>query len=133
MSLFENEEIQLAPYQKVEQMRKHYLGHLHDVVMVDAEMMTAERLGGADYDGDMIKTIADPIVNDCVKRNYLFGDFNNSSNFPLLVFSPYGIPFLPASDRSAMPPLTAVLSLTTKIPLRRNANAAAKKQRCWQF
>ena len=65
-------------------MRKHYLGHLHDVVMVDAGMLAAERLGGADYDGDMIKTIADPIVNECVKRNYEFGSMDNSNNLPLL-------------------------------------------------
>ena len=38
-------------------MRKYYLGHLTDVVMVDANMLAAERLGGADYDGDMIKTM----------------------------------------------------------------------------
>ena len=65
-----NEEIQLSCYTKVEQMRKHYLGHLTDVVMVDSHTLAAERLGGADFDGDMIKTIADPILNACVKRNY---------------------------------------------------------------
>lgn len=65
-----NEEIQLSCYAKVEQMRKHYLGHLTDVVMVDSHTLAAERLGGADFDGDMIKTIADPILNACVKRNY---------------------------------------------------------------
>ena len=31
--------------------------------------LAAERLGGADYDGDMIKTISDPILNECVNRN----------------------------------------------------------------
>lgn len=65
-----NEEIQLNCYAKVEQMRKHYFGHLTDVVMVDSHTLAAERLGGADFDGDMIKTIADPILNTCVKRNY---------------------------------------------------------------
>ena len=79
-----NEEIQLAAYQKAEQMRKHYLGHLTDVVMVDAEMLAAERLGGADYDGDMIKTIADPLLNKCVARNYEFGGMDNIGNLPLL-------------------------------------------------
>lgn len=79
-----NEEIQLAVYPKVEQMRKHYLGHLHDVVMVDSEMLAAERLGGADYDGDMIKTIADPLLNECVKRNYEYDQIENIDNLPLL-------------------------------------------------
>lgn len=65
-----NEEILLRPYGKEEALRKYYLGHLSDVVMVDSEMYAAERLGGADYDGDMIKTIADPVLNACVQRNY---------------------------------------------------------------
>ena len=49
-------------------LRNHYLGHLTDVVMVDSHMLASERLGGADYDGDMIKTIADPILNTSLNR-----------------------------------------------------------------
>ncbi|NBK79438.1 hypothetical protein D5272_12790 [bacterium D16-76] len=79
-----NEEIQLMYYAEVEQMRRHYLGHLSDVVMVDSHMLAAERLGGADFDGDMIKTIADPILNACVKRNYEVDSLDNFSNLPLL-------------------------------------------------
>lgn len=80
-----NEEIQLKAYGKAEQMRKHYLGHLSGVVMVDAEMLAAERLGGADYDGDMIKTISDPLLNECVRRNYEFQSLDNRDNLPLLL------------------------------------------------
>ena len=58
-----NEEIQLAAYRKKDNMRHHYLGHLHDVIMVDPHMLAAERLGGADYDGDMIPTI-EPLIRD---------------------------------------------------------------------
>jgi len=47
-------------------------------------MLASERLGGADYDGDMIKTITDPILNACVRRNYEF-DLSNYSNIPLLM------------------------------------------------
>lgn len=79
-----NEEIQLNFYTKVENMRKYYLGHLSDVVMVDWDSLAAERLGGADFDGDMIKTISDPIVSRCVKRNYEFESLRNSDNIPLL-------------------------------------------------
>ena len=79
-----NEEIQLSAYPKEEQMRKYYLGHLTDVVMVDADMLAAERLGGADYDSDMIKTIADPLLNTCVARNYENGRLDNAFNIPLL-------------------------------------------------
>ena len=78
-----NEEIQLAVYKDVEQLRKHYLGGLRSVVMVEAEMLAAERLGGADFDGDMVKTIADPLLNECVRRNYGYS-LNNLSNLPLL-------------------------------------------------
>ena len=68
-----NEELQLSFFDAKEerkQMRRHYFGHLTDVVMVSADMLAAERLGGADYDGDMVKTIADPILNACVRRDY---------------------------------------------------------------
>ncbi len=79
-----NEEIQLAVYPQIEQMRKHYLGHLSDIVIVDTHMLAAERLGGADYDGDMIKTISDPIINAAVKRNYALNSLDNMNNIPLL-------------------------------------------------
>ena len=79
-----NEEILLDPYRPVEQMRKHYLGHLTDVVMVSSFMYAAERLGGADFDGDMVKTIADPIVNRCVERNYESEKLDNLGNLPFL-------------------------------------------------
>ena len=80
-----NEEIILKLMKEIKRMREHYLGHLSDVVMVDSEMYAAERLGGADYDGDMIKTIADPIVNICVQRNYEFeGSFEDRNNMPFL-------------------------------------------------
>lgn len=79
-----NEEILLEPYRPVEQMRKHYLGHLTDVVMVSSTMYAAERLGGADFDGDMVKTIADPIVNRCVQKNYQYQNLDNLGNLPFL-------------------------------------------------
>ena len=78
-----NEELQLRAYREKDNMREYYLGHLSDVIMVDVKMLAAERLGGADYDGDMIKTIADPIVNECVRRNYEY-DLSNNNNLPLL-------------------------------------------------
>ena len=55
--------------------------------MVSADSLAAERLGGADYDGDLIKTIADPILNRCVKRNYDYDvhqQLSNNANLPLL-------------------------------------------------
>lgn len=89
-----NEELQLSFYdakEEKQQMRQHYFGHLTDVVMVDSNMLAAERLGGADYDGDMIKTIADSILNACVRRNYDLYRYEkhmsltNQENIPLLM------------------------------------------------
>ena len=82
-----NEEIQLTPYIEEYRMREYYFAHLTDVLMISCEVLAAERLGGADYDGDMVKTIASPIVNQCVRRNY--DDFadrrRNLNNIPLLM------------------------------------------------
>lgn len=89
-----NEELQLSFYDAKEerkQMRHYYFRHLTDVVMVDSNMLAAERLGGADYDGDMIKTISDPILNACVRRNYNLYRYEkhksltNTENIPLLM------------------------------------------------
>ena len=88
-----NEEMQLYPLEDSKNLRDQYLGHLTDVVMVGYTSLAAERLGGADYDGDMIKTISDPILNECVKRN-IYHDpprprsvFSRSHNLPLLMIS----------------------------------------------
>ena len=97
-----NEELQLSLYDDKNNMRKFFLGHLTDVVMVNAYMLAAERLGGADYDGDMIRTIADPILNACVRRNYdyerfvKYKSFTNEENIPLLM-----IPSVEAQIRNA--------------------------------
>ena len=85
-----NEEIQLSVYPQ-DELRDRYLGHLTDVVMVDAKMLAAERLGGADYDGDLVRTISDPVLNACVRRNYSFNshvenmNLTNHANLPFLM------------------------------------------------
>ena len=86
-----NEEMQLYPLKERGYLYDQYLSHLTDVVMVGYTSLAAERLGGADYDGDMIKTISDPILNECVKRNIhhdpprLRSIFSRSHNLPLLM------------------------------------------------
>ena len=86
-----NEEMQLYPIKERGYLYDQYLGHLTDVVMVGYSSLAAERLGGADYDGDMIKTISDPILNACVRRNYNLYRYEkhksltNTENIPLLM------------------------------------------------
>ncbi len=65
-----NEEAIAYPLEDGGKLRKKYLSHLSYVLMVDSRSLIPERLGGADYDGDMVKTIADPLLNGCVKNNY---------------------------------------------------------------
>ena len=70
-----NEEVLVKPMEPGE-LRGKYFSHLSYVVMVDSRSLIPERLGGADFDGDMVKTIADPLVNKCVIRS--------STELPLL-------------------------------------------------
>ena len=74
-----NEEALVHPLKKVGRLRKKYLSHLRYVVMVDSRSLIPDRLGGADYDGDMVKTIADPLVNNCVLKGY-----ENTASLPVL-------------------------------------------------
>lgn len=68
-----NEETVARCPEEIGYYRQKYLSHLTYVVMVNAESLIPERLGGADYDGDMIKTIADPLLNKCIARTYSGG------------------------------------------------------------
>ena len=74
-----NEEAFVYPVSNVGTIRKKYLSHLYYVLMVDSRSLIPERLAGADYDGDLVKTVAEPIVNDCVKRGY-----DNGRSLPVL-------------------------------------------------
>ena len=70
-----NEEALVKPM-KPGALREKYFSHLGYVIMVDSRSLIPERLGGADFDGDMVKTIADPLINKCVIRS--------STELPLL-------------------------------------------------
>lgn len=74
-----NEEALVHPMNKVGRLRKKYLSHLRYVVMVDSRSLIPDRLGGADYDGDMVKTIADPLVNNSVRKGY-----DDTASLPVL-------------------------------------------------
>lgn len=82
-----NEEAAVLPPDFIGLLRQKYLSHLNYVIMVDSRTLIPERLGGADFDGDMIKTISDPLLNACIARNYQDNDydpFNYRSSIPLL-------------------------------------------------
>ncbi len=64
-----NEEAIVKPIKNAGVYREKYLSHLHYVVMVDSRSLIPDRLGGADYDGDMVKTVADPLLNSCITKD----------------------------------------------------------------
>ena len=47
-----------------------YFGHLRGVVMVSCKSLVPLALGGADFDGDLVKIISDRRVVDAVKKLY---------------------------------------------------------------
>ena len=82
-----NEEVIIDLLPKEGILRRKYLSHLTYVVMVNAKSLIPERLGGADYDGDIVKVISDPLINACVRRHYTELDYlasDYSRNLPLL-------------------------------------------------
>ena len=64
-----NEEAIARPLKNIGKLREKYLSHLHYVVMIDSCSLVPERLGGADFDGDMVKTVADKLLNTCVMKS----------------------------------------------------------------
>ncbi|HCA29203.1 MAG TPA: hypothetical protein DEP23_06420, partial [Ruminococcaceae bacterium] len=99
-----NEEAVVSPPEYIGPLRQKYLSHLSYVIMVDSRTLIPERLGGADFDGDMIKTIADPLLNACVARNYKENDFDaysHQSSIPLLKIPSPNSLILDANDWQA--------------------------------
>ena len=85
-----NEEVVVTPPYREAFIRRRYLSHLRGVVMVEPWSLIAERLGGADYDGDMVKVIREPVICESIASHYKAtnekaGDnFSNWNNLPLL-------------------------------------------------
>lgn len=85
-----NEEVVVTPPYREAFIRRRYLSHLRGVVMVEPWSLIAERLGGADYDGDMVKVIYEPVICESIASHYKAADekaedrFSSRNNLPLL-------------------------------------------------
>lgn len=82
-----NEEAVVSIATNIGYLRKKYLSHLTYTVMVDSKTLIPERLGGADFDGDMVKVITDELLNKCVTKNYSdknYDEFGYQNGIPLL-------------------------------------------------
>ena len=69
--LARNEQCALRPYVKANSLHEKYFSHLKGVVMLSCESLVPMALGGADFDGDLVKIIAEPkIVSAIMKGRY---------------------------------------------------------------
>ncbi len=84
-----NESVQVRPLKDVGYYRNKYFSHLTDVIMVSDNSDIPMRLGGADFDGDMVKIIADRIIISYLYTKETEPDYYNKSDNPLpLLFIP---------------------------------------------
>lgn len=85
-----NEEAVVCSPSHICNIRRKYFSHLNGVVMVEPWSLIAERLGGADYDGDMVKVIYEPVICESIASHYKAtirkseDRFSNWNNLPLL-------------------------------------------------
>lgn len=85
-----NEEAVVFSPSHINNIRRKYLSPLKGVVMIEPWSLIAERLGGADYDGDMVKVIYEPVICESIASHYKAtirkseDRFSNWNNLPLL-------------------------------------------------
>jgi hypothetical protein len=68
-----NEDGFLFPWRYCHDLSKERCRYFHEltgVVMVNPTSLIPDRLGGADYDGDMVKLIADDVYNQAVAKHF---------------------------------------------------------------
>lgn len=85
---YSRNEIAVLKPAKVEENseRNIYFGHLTGVVMVNALSLTADRLGGADYDGDTIIILNNKYRSKTIKKLFTFDKEKNvlKMKYPLI-------------------------------------------------
>lgn len=90
-----NESVQVRPLKEVGYYRNKYFSHLTDVIMVPDNSDIPMRLAGADFDGDMVKTIADRIIISYLYTKESEPEYYGKSDNPLpLLFIPTEEPII---------------------------------------
>lgn len=83
--LTRNEDVMLKPFlSRNDSVRSKMFGHLVGVVMINPTSLAAERLGGADYDGDIVRIIKNHTYNRCVAKHFDCKDSTDYNNFNCL-------------------------------------------------
>ena len=70
--LSRNEQVLLRAYVKHKSLHEQYFSHLKGVVMLSANSTAARTLGGADFDGDLVKVIPDKRFVQAVERGNVY-------------------------------------------------------------
>ena len=106
--LSRHEQCILRPFIKADGMYERYFSHLRGVVMVSQESFVPMMLGGADFDGDLVKIVSDQRIVNAVKRGAYEGkgkkkrEFERKAVLPVIqipsrsgktCFTPSTIPF----------------------------------------
>ena len=66
--LSRNEQVLLRAFVKRKSLHEKYFSHLKGVVMLSVNSTAAMELGGADFDGDLVKVISDKRIVQAVKK-----------------------------------------------------------------
>ena len=96
-----NEEVVVYPPNHEHDIRHRYLSHLSGVVMVEPWSLIAERLGGADYDGDMVKVIREPVICESIGIKPDLSTYLNTNDKPRSRYLKYKRLLEDAEDRPA--------------------------------
>ena len=70
--LARNEQCALRPYVKANSLHEKYFSHLKGVVMLSCESLVPMALGGADFDGDLVKIVSEPIIVSAIMKGRYF-------------------------------------------------------------
>ena len=90
-----NESVQVRPLQNIGYYRNKYFSHLTNVIMVSDWSDIPMRLGGADFDGDMVKMIADNIIIHYLYTKETEQEYYGKSDNPLpLLYIPTEEPII---------------------------------------
>jgi len=84
--LSRNEQCSLRPYiPKEEDDYKRYFGHLKGILMVPEMSFAPQALGGADFDGDLVKIITDKRVNRAIDESCYYPGETHVRRLPIIM------------------------------------------------
>lgn len=126
--LARNEQCLLRPYVKSGNLYERYFSHLKGIVMLSCESLVPMGLGGADFDGDLVKIVSDHRIVDAIKRSgYILTPKGYEKNLPVIEIP--SVKSSPVIDSGSIPFKTVKNTFSNQIGLISNqAVKIAKKE-----